>query len=36
VDKDGTILDVPIEDAAPNLYEPQVDFLLKAKAAESK
>ena len=36
VDKDGTILDVPIEDAAPNLYEPQVDFLLKAITEESK
>ena len=34
VDKDGTVLDVPIEDAAPDLYEPQVDYLLKAKAAE--
>lgn len=36
VDRDGTVLDVPIEDAAPDLYEPQVDYLLKAKAAESK
>ena len=36
VDKDGTVLDVPIEDAAPDLYEPQVDFLLKARAAESE
>ena len=35
VDKDGTVLDVPIEDAAPDLYEPQIDYLLKAKAAES-
>ena len=36
VDRDGTVLDVPIEDAAPGRYEPQVDFLLKAKAAESE
>ena len=36
VDKDGTVLDVPIEDAAPDLYEPQIDYLLKAKAAESE
>ena len=35
VDKDGTVLDIPIEDAVPDRYEPQVDYLLKANAAES-